>query len=286
VTNGIHSVVKIALLPLLATGAGYALFATFALPALPIALLVTIFILRLPSQPSRTPEPVEDLRISHLFRFALADYSATLLWLATTDLMTLVVLQQRGPRASAYYFMSFMIAYSLYLVTSNIGTALVAEAAQSPSGAIILARKALRHAALLVTPLALIGVVLAPLGLRILGSEYSTNGTILLRLLLLSAIPQVLIGMAVGTARIRRDNRLVLTIYAAQALGIFGGTALMIGRWGLTGVGLSWLISQTVIALVLLATKRVGWDAAIHPGAGFFGYAGSVVSRVRRSHNR
>jgi O-antigen/teichoic acid export membrane protein len=32
-TNGVHSVVKIALLPLLTASAGYALFATFALPA-------------------------------------------------------------------------------------------------------------------------------------------------------------------------------------------------------------------------------------------------------------
>ena len=259
VTNGIHSVVKIALLPLLTASAGYALFTTFALPALPIVLVVTAFILRMPSQTSGAPEPVEDLRISLLFRFALTDYFSSLLWLATTDLMTLVVLDQMGPQQSAYYFMSFTIAYTLYLVTSNVGSAFVAEAAQSPSRTIVLARNALRHAALLVVPSALIGVVIAPLGLRILGKEYSTSGTILLRLLLLSAIAQVIIEIALSAARLRRDNRMVLTVYCAQALGIFGGTALMIERWGLTGVGLSWLISQTAIALVLVATRRVVW---------------------------
>jgi O-antigen/teichoic acid export membrane protein len=285
-TNGLHSVIKIGLLPLLAAGGGYALFTAFALPALPIVLLVTILILRMPSQPSRAAEPVENLRISHLFRFAAADYSSTLLWLATTDLMTLVVLEQMGAQQSAYYFMSFTIAYSLYLVTSNIGSALVAEAAQFPTRAIVLVRKALRHAALLVVPLALIGIVLAPIGLRILGTEYASNGTILLRLLLLSAIAQVIIGIAVSAARIRRDNRMVLTVYAVQALGIFGGTALTIDRWGLTGVGLSWLVSQTAIALVLVATRRVGWDVVTHDSVGLLGYVGNLASHVRRTHSR
>jgi O-antigen/teichoic acid export membrane protein len=282
-TNGIHSVIKIAFLPLLTASAGYALFATFALPALPIVLVVTVFILRMPGQASSAPEPVEDLRISHLLRFALTDYFSSLLWLATTDLMTLVVLDQMGPQQSAYYFMSFTIAYSLYLVTTNVGSAFVAEAAQYPSRTIVLARNALRHAALLVLPLALIGVIIAPLGLRILGNEYSTNGTILLRLLLLSAIAQVIIEIAISAARLRRDNRMVLIVYAAQALGIFGGTALMIDRWGLTGVGLSWLITQTAIALILIATRRVGWNAVTQGGTGVFGMAGRLASRVRRS---
>jgi O-antigen/teichoic acid export membrane protein len=286
VTNGIHSAVKIGLLPFLGASAGYALFATFALPALPIVLLVTILILRKPSQTSAAAEPVENLRIGHLFRFAAADYSATLLWLATTDLMTLVVLEQMGAQQSAYYFMSFTIAYSLYLVTSNVGSAFVAEAAQFPSRAPTLARNALRHAGVLVVPLALVGVVIAPLGLRILGSEYSANGTTLLRLLLLSAIPQVVIGMAVSTARIRRDNRMVLKVYAAQAFGIFGGTALMINQWGLTGVGLSWLISQTAIALVLLATRRVGSDAVTHHGVNVLGYVGRLLAPIRRGRTR
>jgi O-antigen/teichoic acid export membrane protein len=283
VTNGIHSVVKIALLPLLTASAGYALFTTFALPALPIVLVVTVFILRMPSQASRAPEPVENLRISHLFRFALTDHFSTLVWLATTDLMTLVVLDQMGPQQSAYYFMSFTIAYSLYLVTSNVGSAFVAEAAQFPSRTIAFARNALRHAALIVVPLAFVGVVIAPLGLRILGREYSTNGTVLLRLLLLSAIPQVIIVISLSAARLRRDNRMVLTVYGAQALGIFGGTALMIGRWGLTGVGLSWLITQTAIALFLIATRRIGWNAVTQGSTGLLGFGGRLVSRVRRS---
>ncbi|HEX5905843.1 MAG TPA: oligosaccharide flippase family protein, partial [Propionibacteriaceae bacterium] len=197
VTNGIYSAVKIVLLPALVGGTAYGLFAAFALPATPIVLLVTILVLRLASRQHGVAE-VEDLQVPHLVRFAIADHSSALLWLATTELLTLVVLQKTNAEASAYYFMSFTIAYSLFLVSSNVGSAFVAEAARFPARAVAMAGEALRYAATLVVPLSLLGVLLTPLALRILGPEYATNGTVLLRLLLLSAIPQVVIGIALG----------------------------------------------------------------------------------------
>ena len=225
----------------------------------------------------------ENLRISHLVRFAIADHSSALLWLATTELLTLVVLQKIGAEASAYYFMSFTIAYSLFLISSNVGSAFVAEAAHHPGRALTLAGTAFRHAASLVVPLSLVGVLLAPLGLGILGQEYSTNGTALLRLLLLSAIPQVVIGIALGAARVRRDNRLILAVYAAQALGVFGGTFLTIDRWGLTGVGLSWLVTQTAVALVLILTRRTGNRVRWHrvQWSGRLGWQGGLPTAPR-----
>jgi O-antigen/teichoic acid export membrane protein len=284
VTNGIYSAVKIALLPALAAGTAYGLFAAFALPAAPIVVLVTILILRMTSQ-QRDVADVEKLRIPQLVRFAIADHSSALLWLATTELLTLVVLQKTDAEASAYYFMSFTIAYSLFLLSSNVGSAFVAEAARFPARAGALAGVALRHAASLVVPLSLVGVVLTPLALRILGQEYATNGTVLLRLLLLSAIPQVVIGISLGAARVRRDNRLILAVYAAQALGVFGGTVLTIDRWGLTGVGLSWLVTQTAVALVLILTRRTGTELGGIELGKAVDWAGKVVSRLRRKRN-
>ena len=132
VTNGIYSAVKIALLPALVAGTAYGLFAAFALPAAPIVVLVTILILRMTSQ-QRDVANVESLRIQQLVRFAIADHSSALLWLATTELLTLVVLQKTDAEASAYYFMSFTIAYSLFLL-STTSSAFVARQRASPPG--------------------------------------------------------------------------------------------------------------------------------------------------------
>ena len=152
-----------------------------------------------------------------------------------------------------------------------------------PRQGLTLAGTAFRHAASLVVPLSLVGVLLAPFGLRILGQDYSTNGTALLRLLLLSAIPQVVIGIALGAARVRRDNRLILAVYAAQALGVFGGTFLTIDRWGLTGVGLSWLVTQTTVALVLILTRRTGTESGgiEFEWSGRLGWQGGLTTAAR-----
>jgi O-antigen/teichoic acid export membrane protein len=286
VNNGIYSGVKIALLPAVASGGAYALLAAYALPAAPIVVVVTVLVLWLAGHRAEAPEPAEKLRIAPLIGFAAADHSSTLLWLATTELLTLVVLQEAGAAASAYYFMSFTVAYSLYLITSNVGTAFVAEAARYPQRAASLAREALRHATLLVLPLAVVGVFLTPFGLGLLGEDYATNGTVVLRLLLVSAVPQAMIGIALGAARVRRDNRMILVVYGAQAIGVFGGTVLTIDRWGLTGVGLAWLVTQTTVALVLLFTKRTGVQAV---GLGLgraMGIAGWFASELRQLRNR
>jgi hypothetical protein len=58
-------------------------------------------------------------------------------------------------------------------VSSNVGSAFVAEAARYPS--LALAEEAFCDAASLVVALSLVGVMLTSLGLRILGQEYSTT---------------------------------------------------------------------------------------------------------------
>ena len=167
--------------------------------------------------------------------------------MGTADLLTLLVLNEVGPEASAYYFMANTIGYTLYLVISNIGSALVAEGARYPERAVSLARQALWNSARLVVPLALVGVLLAPLVLGILGPDYATEGTVVLRLLLISAIPQVIVGIAIATARIRRDLRTIMAVYTALAVGSIGGSWLALDTLGIPGVGLACLVTQLVV---------------------------------------
>jgi O-antigen/teichoic acid export membrane protein len=259
-TNGICSLAKIILLPLVAVTAAWAIFVATVVPAAVAVVVVTAAVLR---SSTRTGPEVEPQRVpvSRLVRFAATDHASQLLWMATSDLLTLLVLQRAGAEASAYYFMANTIGYTLYLVISNVGSALVAEGARHPERSAELARQALRHAARLVLPLALVGVLAAPWVLRLLGPAYAANATVLLQLLLASAAPQIVIGIALGAARIRHDLPTILIIYAALAVGAFGGSALLLDRWGLPGVGWACLGTQTAVALLLLLSGRSGLGA-------------------------
>ena len=131
VANGLCAVAKIALLPLLAFAGGWAIFGAAALPAAAAVLVVTALIMRYLRRTTAGQEPTA-IPVSQLVRFAATDHFAALLWMGTADLLTLMVLNEVGPEASAYYFMANTIGYTLYLVISNIGSALVAEGARHP----------------------------------------------------------------------------------------------------------------------------------------------------------
>ena len=258
IANGASSVVKIGLLAALAWAATWAVFAAYVVPAGVCVVVVGWLVFRrlLPRYVESAP-PAAPLSVRDLVRFAAGDHLSAVLWLATTELMTLVVLEIAGAEASAYYYIAFTIGYTLYLVTSNVGSAFVAEAAHQPERVDQLYRAALANAARLVVPLAVIGCIAAPYALDLLGERYEHEGTTPLRLMLLSAVPQMVVGLRVSLARFQRRIATVVAIYAAIAVGVFGGGIEGLGRWGLPGVAMAWLLTMTVLAAFLGLSRPV-----------------------------
>ena len=66
-------------------------------------------------------------------RYVAGDYVSALIWTATTTLLPVLVFEQAGAAAAAYVSMAWTIAYSLYLVSRNMGMSLVSEASIDPS---------------------------------------------------------------------------------------------------------------------------------------------------------
>ncbi len=284
IQNGVSSVLKIAALPLLASTVAWAVFAATVLPAVLAVLFVTALVLRFARQAAALdPRPPAEARVplARLVRFAAPDHLASLLWFATTDVLTLIVLHVAGAEASAYWFMANTVGYALYLVTSNVGSALIAESVHDPDNATAHARRALLHSAQLVVPAALAGILLAPLVLHLMGPHYAENATGALRLILASAIPQLIVGIGISTARVRGDMRTVLGVYAFTAAATWGGSWLALGWWGLTGIGVVILANQSLVALFLLCSGRSGlW--ADRRGWRSFAAAAGQLPRARR----
>ena len=64
--------------------------------------------------------------------YVAMDYVAYAIWSATIGVLPLVVLHVAGAEASAYFYVSWSIAYSLYLASSGMGQSLLAEASLDP----------------------------------------------------------------------------------------------------------------------------------------------------------
>jgi O-antigen/teichoic acid export membrane protein len=106
-------------------------------------------------------------------------------------------------------------------------------------------------------------VVAAPYVLHFLGPGY-TSATGVLRLLALSAIPALITNTAISVTRSQRNMRMVTGIQVVICAVVWGLSATLMGPLGITGVGVAWLVAQTVTALALAAWPRL-WLPARQP---------------------
>jgi O-antigen/teichoic acid export membrane protein/aminoglycoside phosphotransferase (APT) family kinase protein len=200
-------------------------------------------------------------------RYVAGDYLGSLCWLASTTLLPIMVTQQAGATANAYFFLSWQIAITLYAVSPNVGSALIVEAATDPAKLATYSYRVCVQAARIVVPLAAIGILGAPYVLRLFGPTYATEGAALLRLLALSALPHIVNSLYISVARVQRRVRAIVIVLAALCALVLILSHILLQRYGITGVGVAWLVSQTIIAGIVWATQlRPLWSPHLDDG--------------------
>jgi O-antigen/teichoic acid export membrane protein len=190
-----------------------------------------------------------------LVKFVAADYVGSLFWLVSTTFLPVIVAQQAGAAANAYFYLAWTIAYSLYLISPNMGSSLTVEASRDEAKLGLYSFRVFRHTAQLVTPAVAVVVVGAPYLLQLFGGSYAAAATPLLRLLALSAIPNIINALYISIARVQRHLTAMVLVLAALCGLVVGLSLLLLPRYGITGVGLGWLIGQTMVAVTLLLTR-------------------------------
>ena len=204
-----YSIAKLVLVVLLAATGAWALPVAWTVPALIAIVPVNLLVFRrLLGQDDRPPADTDVFTVRAIARFSIGDYAADIIRLLGAEVVVLFVLANRGAEDTAYVFFAMTIAATGQLVTANIVTAFIAEAAARPAHALDLARRAAVQSLAIIVPGALVGVALAPLVLRVFGETYAVNGTLLLRLLALGAIPLAVVGLGLGSGA-RRTRHLV-----------------------------------------------------------------------------
>lgn len=191
-----------------------------------------------------------------LVGYAAADWCGSLFRMAAYTLVPLIVLDDLGAEQSAFYALAWNVAYVPYLIARNMGTSLLAESMRRPERLVEHGLRVLRHSALLLAGITVILVVAAPQILSLFGAEYSAQATTLLRLLALSALPNLLLSVAIDVARARRRLRWAVALQVAMCVLVLGLTHVLLPRLGVTGAGVAWLATQCLIAVPLLMFQR------------------------------
>lgn len=260
VENLTFGVVKIVVLVALAPlSPGFGIFASFTVPTLISLVPVNWLIFRrlLPqgratdpaASPAATIPPVAGRVMA---RFAAADFLGGVPSYANLALLPLLVVAHLGAAANAHLYVGWIVKISFDAMAQSVATSLTVEGAHDESRLGEFVAAIARRTAAFVVPVALGLCLSAHWVLSLFGGRYAAEGTNVLRLLALSAIPGAVPYIYAGAERVRRRLGRIVVVRATECLGMLAFTAALIPRIGLIGVGVAVLAARTVVAAAIL----------------------------------
>ncbi|HVY77836.1 MAG TPA: hypothetical protein VG898_04955 [Solirubrobacterales bacterium] len=251
--NSLYALAKLLLLIVLAsslTGSGP--FVAWTAPLALAVVIVNALVFRRLIPATAAREGSLDRR--QLLSMATGNYAGKLFTLAGNLYMPILVANRVSAADAAYFFVPWMVSLAIELIALNVMTSLTVEAASEMDRLRELARRALGQTLRLVVPVAALAALLAPWALLVFGADYADEGATLLRLLMLGMVPNAIVTLGIGVARIEHLGRAVVSIQGTHCVLVLGLSALLLPSLGIDAVGYVWTASQTAIALVLLAT--------------------------------
>lgn len=263
--NLLFSLLKVALLitaAVLAIPGGIGLSWITATGTAVLVMSAWIFTRVLPkhSATTRQSEPVTVRAIAH---FTGTDYAGSIFWHAAIYGLPLLVLARLGAPDAATYQIIWTMTMAIYLVVTGMTQSMVAHGATDPAGADTARRATTTRALTLTVPAVAVLTLGAHPILSVFGEHYSQTGTGALILASLSALPNIVTATALAAARVQRRMRVLFGVPAAIATIVITMSWLVAPWWGLTGIGLSWLTGQTVVAAALMVHARIAHGSAL-----------------------
>ena len=175
-----------------------------------------------------------------------------MLALATVDLLPLLVVARLGAVDTGYFSIPFLIIYSLELVTVNLGVALTVEGAMDRSELRRHVITVVRRMGLLVLPAVAVLLAVPGLVLSLFGQNYADNSSTLLRLLAVGVVAKAVTTLYFSLARVERKVSRIAVIEAVRLVLLLGSAWWLMGEFGLAGIGIAYLATQSVVAVVLV----------------------------------
>jgi O-antigen/teichoic acid export membrane protein len=254
IENTIFAIAKIVLLLSFAvTTAQFGIFASWTIPGLVVVLPISYLIFRrlLPQHARATHTRAEALVPRQIARYAASNYAGSLLSLATTTLLPLLIIHELGPSANAYFAQPWLIASSLQLVAGNMAVSLTVEGSADRAQLASYTWRTLTHTARLLVPLVAVVVLGAPYVLQLFGADYAAQGTDMLRLLALGALPNLVTMIYLSATRVQNRVGAIVLVQGTLCALTLGLSLVLLRPFGITGVGAAWFASQLIVAAAI-----------------------------------
>jgi O-antigen/teichoic acid export membrane protein len=250
--NGAFGVVKIVLLVLLVSALPDhgGIYASWMLPVFVAVPLVNALIFgnlvprHVDATQGATPPSWRQIG-----RFLAGDYFGAMCLLVTLSLVPVVVAARTNAATNAYFYVAWLIVAIVDMIGVSMGMSLTVEGAFDAANLAANCRKALRRAATMLMPCAVLLAAFAPWWLRLFGPGYAAHSARALELLAVATVPRAVTEVYLGALRAQNRTSLVAVIQAARAVLMLGLTVTLAGIAGTVGAGMAVLATQAVIAV-------------------------------------
>ena len=168
-----------------------------------------------------------------------------------------MVANRLGSEANAYYYVAWGIASVLVYIPLSVSFSLFAEGSHDEGQLSRDTRRGLKIVFLLLIPAIVLLNLVGDRLLLLFGQAYSEQGTWLLRILTLSALPLSLNYVYFGVRRVEMKMKGVIGLTAFTAVATLGLSYFLLPRMGIEGAGVAWLASQSVASIFIMRRFRV-----------------------------
>jgi len=218
----------------------------------------------------RSYRPVPTIRrnvVSKMLRFSLGNYPAEtfrelpgfVLPIIVVGVFTARMDVDTGREMGAYFYIAWTIASVIMMISYATSSSLLAEGSLEPT---MFGRNAVRAAKFMLLLLIPAIVLVFLVGDRVLewfGTDYSREAFPLLRVLSVSGIPLAINTIYVTQKRIQRKMWPVICIYAFVAVCTVGVGYALMDRTDLLGIGIAWLASNCLVAVLVGLLMTRAW---------------------------
>lgn len=252
IENTIFSIIKIVLLVLFAVWLhDDGIMASWTIPVAMTIIPINILIFRrlIPQHIEREADKEKPLSFPALRNFVTGTYIASLFHHAYISLPPLLVTLILGPQANAYFYIPWLIGNSFDLLPTNMTASLTVEGARDEDNLPALASHLLKHMLTIMTPLAIVTIIGAPIFLQLFGADYASEGASLMQLLAISIIPSAINFLNMGIYRVRQNIGGILRMQIGLCAGVIGLGVFLLPSLGIVGFGISWLAAQIIMSI-------------------------------------
>lgn len=238
----------------------FGIFASWSLGML-IALMVGVFVFIRMVNPGYRPFPTVKKRVvKEMMRFSAGNYAAGILGMLPRSLLPIIIINILNPQNVAYYYVAFTVASLLFAMAQAVWMSLFAEGSHFEKELGTNVRKALKFVIIVLVPAVIIVSFLSKYLLLLFGSDYSSEGLLLLQIFSISSILVAFVGIFLATRRVLKRLKPIVAIPAFNAIAILGLGYVLLTTMGLVGIAVAWILGWSMtsagIGIYLLWEKR------------------------------